>query len=683
MKRLIPLLMICLLPMAAQAGEVDSTLQKFIDLEEVVIRSFKQNKTLKMMPASTSKVTGTAIDNQHLVSIKEISGMVPNVFMPDYGSKYTSPVYIRGVGSKSGDPSVGLYVDGIPYFNKSAFGLDLEEVERIEVLRGPQGTLYGRNAMGGLIDVHTRSPLDYQSTRFQFSGGNYNDFRVRLSHAGTVGENFGYALTGNYHHHGGYFDNLFTGAKADKMDSGNGRLRMDWRVNPSLRLGLTTVYDQSDQGANAYAKVDTKTMEMGQINYNNPSGYKRKLSTTGFTLEYGKRRFQLNYQHSLQYAHNDLHQDQDFTEADKFNSLVKQRQLMTSGELNMKVSTGRKYSALFGLFGFYQNTDMTARTIYPTYSTVKQDDIPTYGLAVYHQSVVDSLLCDGLSLTLGLRYDFEHARRDYSLNKDNQLVNGLDGTMKFSQLVPKVALQYTFASSGQVYASVSKGYKTGGFNTSFNVETEKSYGPESSWNYEIGAKHPFLDKLLNAEVAVFWIDWRNQQIQQKVETGGYMIRNAGRSVSRGVELSLQYNPISGLMMAVNYGYTNAEFRKYRKDEQTDYGGNSTPLVPNHTLGANVNYTRSIEGYFIDRYQVGMSFTGNGRIYWDEANSYSQPFYGLLNVSASASRGKVSIGLWAKNITNTKYMTYMFSTSTGSFAQQGRPLTIGGTVTVSL
>ena len=130
-----------------KADDQDTTKVRQIDLNEVVVRSFKQNRDLRLEPLSASSVTGTAIQNKNITSIKEFSSFIPNLFMPDYGSKLTSPVYIRGVGSKINAPSVGLYVDGIPYFEKSAFDFDFAEIDSVEVLRGPQGTLYGRNTM--------------------------------------------------------------------------------------------------------------------------------------------------------------------------------------------------------------------------------------------------------------------------------------------------------------------------------------------------------------------------------------------------------------------------------------------------------------------------------------------------------------------------------------------------------
>ena len=678
-----PFLFIISLYMPAIFAQEKDSLQQPYRLSEIVVSPFKQEKSLKEMPASISQITGMALRNQHLTATKEISALVPNLFIPDYGSKYTSPVYIRGVGNKSGTPAVGLYVDGIPYFEKSTFDLDLYEIESVEVYRGPQGTLYGRNTMGGLINITTRSPLKYQYTDLRFDGGMYGHYQISASHYGKLSKNVGYSVSGKYLREGGCFENTYQKEKADNEQAGNVRARLEWRIAPQWSLTLSSIYDRSVQGANAYAPLDKETGVLGDIAFDGTSSYQRTLSTTGVALKYQGERFQMNYQHALQYSKDKLRQDQDFTTVNRVNSLIGQEQWMTSGELTIKNQVGQHYRAMTGAFAFYQHTDKEASTFYSKFNTYKNDVIPTTGVAVYHQSTVEHLGWEGLSLTLGLRYDHERATRDFTSSKNQEEPRVQFTKQQFNQVVPKVAIQYMFPVKGQLYASVSKGYKTGGFNTSFNEESEKSYGPERSWNYEIGAKHPFWDKRFNAEIALFLINWKNQHVQQKVDAGGFMIRNAGRSVSKGMEFSMQCNPINGLSIHLNYGYTHAKFKNYRQSDIKDYSNHYLPLVPRHTFGGSVNYARSLKRTFFDRYQVGMNFSGNGETYWHEDNKTVQPFYGVLNATASVSKKKWTLGIWAKNLTATEYIAYQFRTSSGTFAQEGKPFTIGGSLSLKL
>ena len=665
--------------------EADTLKTRQVNLDEVVVESFKQEKSLRLAPLSASSVTGTAIQNRNITGIKEFSSFIPNLFMPDYGSKLTSPVYIRGIGSKINAPSVGLYVDGIPYFEKSALDFNFTEIDRIEVLRGPQGALYGRNTMGGIINVYTKSPLKYQGTNAYISNGTYGLQGYALSHYRSIGEKFGIAVSGNYNKSDGYFTNLYTDKKADNQKSGSGRIRLEWLPRPDFSVQLMSSYDYSDQGGYPYAVCDSVTHRPGDVNYNDYSYYKRTLSTTGVSLEYRGKNFSLGSQTAFQYLSDHQGIDQDFSPKSIYFARQDQKQKMVSEEFNIKSTSKSRYKWLFGAFGFWQGIDNTVILDYlaQNYSTRKLYTIPTYGFALYHQSTIDDLLVKGLSLTFGIRYDYERASTDFLYYKDSvassKEVDKFYSKLKFSQVTPKFSLQYMFPSTGLVYATVTKGYKTGGFNTSFERDEDRTFEPESSWNYEVGAKHPFLDNRLRAEIAFFYIDWKNQQISQPLPSGrGSMLKNAGRSVSKGVELSLQGNLFNGFMLQANYGFTHATFKKYQNGK-TDYAGNFLPMVPTHTFAIGADYTRANPCPHIDRFTISLNYTGTGRIYWKEDNHVSQPYYGLLNGKFSVTKGFATFAIWAKNITATDYTAFYFESGGKGLGQKGKPFTIGGNI----
>lgn len=653
--------------------EPDTLTSKQIDLDEIVVRSFKQEKDLRLSPISASAVTGVMMRNRNIVGIKELSSLVPNFFMPDYGSKLTSPVYIRGIGSKINSPSVGLYVDGVPFFEKSAFDFDLSEIDRIEVLRGPQGTLYGRNTMGGIINVYTKSPLRYRGTNLGFSGGKYANMDASISHYGRMSDTFGYALSGGYHHSDGYFTNLYTEEKADRSNSVSGHIRLEWKWRPDLRLALMSGFDYLNQGGYPYALYNDSLKQIGDVNYNDYSFYKRTLSTTGLTAEYENSRFSVRSQTAFQYLSDHQGVDQDFSPKNLYFVTQNQRQKMVSEEFTVKSSGKERYKWLFGLFGFWQGVDNEVLMDYKAKDDriLKQYDTSTAGVAVYHQSSIDRLLVDGLSLILGLRYDYEYVSTDYL-------------ALSFSQLTPKIALRYTSSPARMFYGSVSKGYKTGGFNTSFERDEDRSFRPEYSWNYEVGTKLGFWDNRLRAEFALFYIDWKNQQIYQTLPSGrGSMLKNAGRSESKGIEISLQANPLNGLMVQANYGYTRAVFKDYRRSETLDYAGNFLPMVPSHTVSLGVDYTIPNLWRIVDRMTVSLNYMGTGKLYWNENNQVHQPYYGRLNGSVSFSKGLFTFGVWAKNLTNTSYTAFYFESMGSKLAQKGHPFTLGGTISIRI
>ena len=665
------------------AEDADTVAKQTITLDEVVIRSFKQSGNLNVLPLAGSTITRINLQNQHILDIKDISSFIPNLFAPDYGAKLTSPVYIRGIGSKINAPSVGLYVDGVPYFEKSAFDFDLNEIESIEVLRGPQGTLHGRNTMGGLINVYTKSPLQYQGTVISASAGNYANLNATLGYYGKANDRFGYAISGNYNHTDGYFLNRFTGKNADGMDAGSGRIRLEWRIQPNLSLRLTQSVDHSNQGGYPYALVDS-VYKIGEVNYNDYSSYIRTMSSTGLALIYKVGRFSLNSQTSYQYISDNQGIDQDFSIEPTYFVTQKQKQSTVSEELNIKSTNSGQYQWLFGIFAFNQQIDNKVITNYKkqNYSTQKLYDMPTQGISVYHQSALNDLLIDRMDLTLGIRYDYEKASDDYTGYKISEAgQDPLDGifssSLNFSQFTPKFTLQYTLPSSQLFYASVTRGYKTGGFNTSFERDEDRSFKPEYSWNYEVGAKGKFWENRIRAELCFFYIDWKNQQIYQANPSGvGQMLKNAGHSRSKGIELSLQGDVWNNFSLQVNWGLTNATFLEYIQSDKVNYSGNYIPFIPAQTLGMAGNYKIPLRSKLMDNLSINAQYTGTGKFYWAEDNALIQPYYGLLNGKISATKGNATVSLWAKNITDTEYTAYSFKLSGKTLAQKGRPFTAG-------
>ena len=674
----------------AFAEEADSTAKRPVELNEVIVQSFKQSGNLNFLPISASTINKTEIQNRNILDIKDISSFIPNLFMPDYGSKLTSPVYIRGIGSKINDPSVGLYVDGIPYFQKSALDFDLNEIESIEVLRGPQGTLYGRNTMGGLINVYTKSPLQYQGLYVLASTGDYNNRNATLGYYGKTDNQFGYAISGNYNHTDGYFLNHYTGKNADGVDAGSGRIRLEWKPQPNLLLRLTQNVDYSNQGGYPYAPVDS-TNKIGNVNYNEYSSYIRTLSSTGLSLTYTAKQFSLNSQTSYQYLSDKQGIDQDFSPQSLYFATQKQKQSTISEEFNIKSSTSHWYQWLFGAFAFNQQINNNVGLNYEkqNYSTQKLYDMPTKGISVYHQSTFNHLLTDGLSLTLGIRYDYERASNDYTAYKDSADLHqpfGSDYSSKlsFSQLTPKVTLQYTLPSSQMIYASATKGYKTGGFNTSFERDEDRTFEPEYSWNYEVGAKGRFWQNRIRTELCFFYIDWRHQQIYQMLSSGiGQMLKNAGHSQSKGIEASIAANLLQGLTIQANGGLTQAKFLDYAQSATVEYSGNYIPFVPAQTLGLAASYRIPVLLKQLDDLSINLQYNGTGKLYWAENNKFIQPYYGILNGKISATKGILTASLWAKNLTNTEYTAYYFASMGKQYAQKGRPFMSGVSVSLTI
>jgi len=383
-----------------------------INIKEVTVTEFKTNRR-SLAPMSVNKLNARDLDLQNVTSTNELSTLIPNFFMPDYCSRANSPIYIRGIGSKAKTSAVGFYIDGIPHYDISALNIDMSDIASIEVFKGPQGTLYGRNAMGGIIDIHTFSPLEYQNTKIKIGYGNKNDITAQASSYLKLARNLGFSIAGNYHSNDGFFTNVATGKKADKIKEYSGRMAFEWKPADLWKLRLSSWIDYSDQNGYPYAVYDKQTNTIGDISYNRTSGFKRLISNNAFSAVYNADNISFSSQTSYQFMNGSYKIDQDFTTADKYFVTNDYHMNTLTQEFTLKSNNDKKYQWILGAFGLIQQKNNVLTTDYisqklskPTYYTE-----PISSFALYHQSSYN--IWKGLSATFGLRFDYEHSKKDY------------------------------------------------------------------------------------------------------------------------------------------------------------------------------------------------------------------------------------------------------------------------------
>ena len=664
--------------------ELDSSILKMVELQEIVIKASKDNVTYKSIPASVSVISAVSVRENEIKSLSDMSAMAPNFYMPDYGSKLTSPVYIRGIGSRINSPSVGLYVDYVPYFEKAAFDFDFFDITRIEVLRGPQGTLFGRNTMGGIVNVVTTSPMDYNGTNINLSAGNYGTYALNAGHYDKISDKFALSAALNYIHNDGFYTNFYSGKRVDKLNSYGFRTRMIYEISKKLTVENIAGFELSRQGGYPYAIYNDSLGAAEEINYNQYSSYDRNLLSDALLIRYAGNNFELMATTSYQYLDDFQGIDQDFTPDSLYFIRQKQNQHMISQEVILRSKADKKYNWLFGAYGFFQAFDNTvdAEVFASKMSYTKTYDHKIDGYALFHQSILNDFLIRNLSVTGGLRIDTE---RDFMHYTYDRILKGVEASLADTvypalnslEVIPRFALNYK-AGSSNFYGVIARGYKTGGFNTTFERPEDLTFDPEFSWNYEIGIKTPLFKNLLYTDLALYYIDWKNQQIYQTVPSGrGSMLKNAGHSVSKGGELSLKTRSLRGYEFTVAYGYTHAVFISYELNSTTNYNGNFLPYVPRHTLSFQAGKTFRIKNStFLDNIKVNALYRGAGEIFWDEENLVQQPYYGLFDAKVSFVRKSMQLDFWVKNLFNTEYSSFYFEALGNKYVQTGRPAQIG-------
>ena len=248
------LVLFALVTWAVYANENEQKVDTLIAVDRVQITAIKQGAELRREAVATSVLSGRTLEMQGVSAVKDVMTDVPNLFMPDYGSRTTSSIYVRGMGTRIDQPVVGMNVDNVPLADKNLYDTELPDIERIEFLRGPQATLYGRNTMGGVINVYTLSPLTYQGVRLRADYGSRNSFRVAASSYNKLGEKFGFSVSAQYAHCDGYWRNLYNNSLCDKENNGNFRTKFQYR-NGALSIDNTLAFSMVAQGGYPYQYI--------------------------------------------------------------------------------------------------------------------------------------------------------------------------------------------------------------------------------------------------------------------------------------------------------------------------------------------------------------------------------------------------------------------------------------------
>ena len=653
-----------------------------IELKEVVVQASRTQTKLKEMPASVSVIPSGALEANEIHTLNQVTAFVPNFFMPDYGSKLTSPVYIRGIGSRINAPSVGLYVDQVPYFEKAAFDFDFFDVQKIEVLRGPQGTLFGRNSMGGLINITTKSPLDYQGTHVHFSAGNYGLYKVNAGHYEKISDQLGYSISANYLHQDGFHTNTFLNQQVDGLDSYGLQMKVQYLISARWSLDFSSNVDQSTQGGYPYALYNKDTQTDGLINYNQASGYDRYLISNALKLKYDALSWEMNNTLSYQFLDDNQQIDQDFGPDSTFFAGQLQKQHNFANELIFQSKSNNRYSWLTGVFAFLQDAENVVNVdSYKAFLKYSKTYTPrTTGAALFHQSSYKVL--PSLTLTAGIRFDYEQSEMEYAYHGIEAEVNHTPidtvfPVLKDNVVLPKLAIAYELSRNANVYASYSTGYKPGGFNSTFERPEHLMFKKEISYNFEVGVKAQVLNYFF-ADCAIFYTNLENQQIYRTVPSGrGSYLDNSGLSNNKGVEITIQNNAYYGFEGMVAYGFTHSEILEYVLSETVNYNNHFTPYIPRHTFALQGTQNIKIEqNKWIDNIKLNVLYSQTGELYWNLSNSLKEASYGILNARISLIRKNLQLDFWGKNLTNTQYHAFMFESGPNAYAQPGKPLQIG-------
>lgn len=653
-------------------------------------------------------LSGEQVKPGGIQNTRELGTYLPNVTVFDANNDRSPKFSVRGLRENNfatGDPAIGFYVDDVPYTDLNSRGLALFDIEQVELLRGPQGTLFGASGPGGVINIVTRQPGPTAEGRAGFTYGNYDQQIYEASLRGPiVAEKLSLGFSGLYSTRDGFVHNRANDTHPDDKETLAGRVQLRWTPTETLDFSVVLHGQKFNDGfvPTYYPAVDS-----------NPFSVRRDFNgfvdtdTWGTALKgsFANEVVKVTSITSYRNWKQNLLQDFDFSPSPVRLGFAKPDLDQWSQELRVQSNDESKDLQWLGGF-FFSRSDLSNNTgsreltpvtlstnpapfVLPTsiFRTRSETDAETY--AIFGQAGYD--LTEKLNVIAGVRFTVDQRNIDRSkiISAPGSTFGGFpagpfsntNGAYRasddFTDVSPKFGVSYNFTESFGTYASISRGYQSGGFNTSNDSATGAKFDPSHSWNYEAGVKSKWLEDRLLANLAIFYTDTHDYQVYRinSSDPSQAYIVNADQVRSYGAELDLSTRPCKNVDLSAAFGVTQASFDKFTDKNGRDFDDKDVNFVPEFTANIAMQYRFPCHLYARVEYQA------IGNYYLDEDNSAKQSAYGLLNARIGYQRDHFEIYVFGKNLLDKEYINNALDLR-NSFQpdllirQPGDPMTIG-------
>jgi len=697
-----------------------------IAIDEVVVSAQKREQKLQEVPIAVTSLNAKRVEQTRSWSLNDVIGIVPNYSYGELGVGFQQLQSIRGIQVFSENPAIATYVDGVNSLDIAAGGFQFMDIERIEILRGPQGTLYGRNALGGVVSIITKKPTNVSSGFFESSVGNLGLQRHGLGYkTPLIKDKLFFGISAQYQYRNGFLTNDTEGTVTPLQgedgkrvgDEGSlyGNLFLKWLPGEQwdATLNLKTQIDQSDASAFFVSVQDEQTAlaNPDKIFLGRVGEHQRNIMNASAAVNYTTEAFKITsisaYQRiALRFADLDFlpqfsgqvfssYRDGRLGDFNRPQEVFSQEIRISSENQNNRL----QYTA--GTFYFnqtnYEPSTNTARIIDETTVEVFSNIGKNEGLAFFGE--INYAVTDKFTATVGLRYEHEKRKLIFSRFEEAGNVRSFTGprtvnTGSYNALLPKFALAYKLSDFQNIYTSFTRGFRAGGINGSLLPEgISETFDPEYSNNYEIGYKSSWFENKLQVNIAAFHIDWSALQFTNSFGDGVFAITNVGDARSTGIELETIAIPLKGWQIEGNLGINDTEYRDFEISRDrfnidtgeletivTDVSGNQLANAPQHTLFLATQYEFPVFKDFT------ISLRGEvrnmGRQFSDIQNDLEIEPYTLINTLASLSNGKYTLSFWVRNLNDERYIQFGApDTSFGRSTRISAPRTFGSTLNI--
>ena len=679
-------------------------------LDAVVVTADKQESNIKNVPISITALSSKDIQAYRLWASKDLKGIVSNMYAADPGDG-RNVISIRGITSTSYDPAVVTYIDGVPQFTLDTYIPQLFEVDHIDVLKGPQGTLYGRNAMGGVVNIFTRQPDDQVRVALEISAGNYGLERYVFNFSTPIVKSklyLGAAVM--YEASDGYYINEFNNSNFDKQHrtADNIYLKYLMASNWSFTLNMKNLWNRDMGAFPLNPSVEQAFANPYHLDQNAIGEMVDNTLNTSLVIRHTGAKFDFSsltaYQSNYRYYKSPV--DGDFSPLDIIsivNDYGKQWNNVNAWTEEFRFSSpAAAVSPLkwaLGSYLFIQSAPnkqgvhfgadaRLAGSPDSNYTVINTTQIKNKGLAFYGQ--FEYTISKKFSMAGGLRYDYQHSAAEVSgVYVPDGSPTGFptqpdtSGNTNYSALTPMLSFSYHPTDNAHIYASYRQGYRTGGL-TQLSTDPSQPplypYDPEYSNNFELGLKSVFFGNRLHANLAVFYNMMQHVQVPTLILPDAItIIKNAGGLTSKGIEAELDGLVLPGLELTGHFGYTHARYTSGKVSSggtAVDLDGKSQVFTPDMTSMIALEYSGKLPKLIGVNGFIRGEWYYFGRQYFDLSNLQQQTSYQMLNASVGISYSFFSISGWLRNITDTRYIAYAYDFGA---ARLGDPYTYGVTM----
>jgi iron complex outermembrane receptor protein len=671
-----------------------------ITVPTVIVTAQKEPADIQALPLSVTAASKDTIANAGINIVSDAALYAPNTYFTEFTARALSFARFRGIGSSPANPGITTYIDGVPQLNTNSSSIDLLDVDQVELVRGPQSALFGRNTLGGLVSVTSGRPsLTSWTGSASVPFGNFGAREVRAGVSGPLGDRLAVGVAMGRRDRDGFTTNAVTGNDLDYRSATSGKGQVLWTPAANWEARVIVTGERSRDGDLALNDLEALRQNPFQAARDFEGRNDRNIvsttvltrregprfafsSTTGFVRWTTRGVTDLDYTPLPLVTRDNAEEDSQFTQEIRVASAA-------NAPATLFGATALKWQA--GLFLFTQNYEQDAVNSFapfllspllgfPVSQHSPQSALDDVGVGVYGQGTLT--FAGNLDLTVGARVDREHKEAMLDTFYSPQIAPStvVRAERSFSNVSPQVSLAYRFQPARMAYVSAGRGFKAGGFNPASPSGSE-AYGEELTWHVEGGTKTSWAGGRMLANAAVFFIDWDDLQLNlpNRGVPGQFYIANVGGARSAGVELELSARPQSNVDVFGTFGYTHGRFKE-GSFTAGDVSGNELPNTPGYTATAGAQLSRALATSFEATLYGRAEAVFFGAFQYDDANTAGQGAYSLANFRTGVRGGRLFAEAWVRNAFDTRYIPVAFEYSnfapSGFVGEMGPPRTFG-------